>query len=238
MEALSTLSVMTRAALALLVVVLTGCSGSAGGSEGREIDDPLLAANANAAATAPADPLRLLVAGDSIADGYYASTPERGFAEVLDDRLAEDGAVVPVTVAVSGARAFRVAASVERETVVAEPFDLAVLEAGTNDIGVSTTRDMADGYRRLLDAVESRSPDAEVVCLGPWDKPRVVRSFESVVRRLCADHVYVPLSDLFVDRSLHGPTGEPTELGRRDWYHPNDRGHAAIAQRIQDALRG
>lgn len=227
---------MTRAPLLLLVLALLGCS-SANGDDA--LEDPPASGPVETAPPEPSERVRVLVAGDSIAGGYYASAPDRAFDDLLDDRIAsenQDAAVVPVTIAVSGARAFRVAAGVESATVVAEPFDVAVLEAGTADIGVSTVRELAAGYTRLLASVEARSPDAEVVCLGPWDRPQVTRPFEAAVRRVCADHVFVPLSDLFADRSLHGPAGESTPLGKRDWYHPNDQGHEAIAARVAEAL--
>jgi acyl-CoA thioesterase-1 len=214
-----------RVVALVILVALAGC-----GADADEPDE----------GTAPRPPLRVLVAGDSLTEGYYASTPDRGFAPLVVDALRRAGGpeVTPVVVGVSGARAFRVAARVEETTAGARPFDVAVLEVGANDVGKSSLREWTDGYRRLLAAVSATSPDAEVVCLGPWHAPRPARAYESVLRRLCADHVYLPLSDLFAADGLRGPEGAPTALGPRDAFHPNDRGHAAIADRVAAAVAG
>lgn len=181
-------------------------------------------------------PLRLLVAGDSLTEGYYASGPSQGFAPLLVEALSSRATVTPVVVPVSGARAFRVAAQVETTTAGREPVDVAVLEVGANDVGKSTLQEWATGYERLLAAVAATSPDARVVCLGPWNAPRAARPYEAVVRRLCRDDVYLRLSDLYATDGLRGPAGRGTELGASDDFHPNDAGHAAIAERVAEAL--
>lgn len=224
--AVSTLSRVLRSAVLLLAALtLVGCQSP--------IDEE---PDAGPPPSLPS--LRLLVAGDSLADGYYASEPDRGFAPLLVEALSARASVTPVIVAVAGARAFRVAADVETTTLGVEPFDLAVLEVGANDVGTSTIQDWRDGYVRLLAAVEATSPEAEVVCLGPWNAPRASRPYEAVVRRLCRSHLYLGLSDLFATEGLRGTAGRDTGLGTSDVFHPDDRGHAAIAQRIEDAIDG
>lgn len=206
--------------LLLVVALLTGCQPSAG-------DD-----------APPRDlpPLRVLVAGDSLAAGYYASQAERGFAGLLVEDLADEHDVTVETVAVLGARALGVAIEVAERTAGAPPADVVVLEAGSNDVGESTLRVWTQTYRRLLDAVAVSSPEATVVCLGPWGPPAQSRPYEAVVRRLCAEHRWAPLSDLYATRGLRGPRGSSTGLGARDAFHPNDRGHARIAERLREVL--
>ena len=75
-------------------------------------------------------------------------------------------------VAVPGARALGVAIQVAKDTADRPAADLVVLEAGANDVGESSIRVWSQTFRRLLTAVERTSPDAEVVCLGPWGPPR------------------------------------------------------------------
>lgn len=169
-----------------------------------------------------------MVVGDSIVDGYYASDPSLGFAPLLVEALSSDHDVTPVVVGESGARAFRVAAAVEAETADETPVDVAVLEAGANDVDKSTLREFAVGYRRLVDSVRATSPDAELVCLGPWNDPQRSARYEVVVRRLCVGQTYLPLSDLYARAELRGPAGRQTALGVGDGFHPNDAGHAAI----------
>ncbi|MCW2815775.1 MAG: lysophospholipase [Nocardioides sp.] len=206
-------------ALALLLGCLLGYL-LVGGCDGR----------AREPAAPEAGPPRVLLAGDSITGGYYASDAEHGYAALVVDSL---GATAQ-TVTVAGARAFRVAAEVEDADL--EPVDAIVLEAGANDVGKSTLTEWTAGYRRLLEAVTAASPDAAIVCLGPWNAPTASRTYEAVVRRLCAEHTYLSLSDLYATPGLRGPAGRPTFLGASDDFHPADRGHAAIAARVTGAL--
>lgn len=202
-----------RIAALVTVVLLAACGGTPEAAE-------------------PPEPLRLLVAGDSLAEGYYATTVDQGFASLLAEDLDAD----PTVVGVAGARAFRIAAAVEDVTAGEEPYDVVVLEAGANDVGVSSQADWRAGYERLLAAVTATSPNATVVCLGPWESPRRTRAFDTVVRRLCRDHVYLPLSDLYAEPGSRGPAGTSTELGTSDDFHPNGAGHAAIADRILEDI--
>ena len=204
----------------MAVLLTAGCSASAD-------DEPL---------PAEAPVLRVLVAGDSLTEGYYASDPDRGFATQVVDALAEVNEVTPVVIGVGGARAFRVAAEVEETIVGEDPFDVVVLEVGANDVGTSTLPEWTDGYTRLLAAVATTSPNAEVVCLGPWSAQRASERFETVLQRLCEDQTYLPLSDLFASPGLRGPAGTETPLGTSDAFHPNDRGHAAIADGVLAAI--
>jgi lysophospholipase L1-like esterase len=211
----------TALLLAVLVpLTLTGCQAS----------------TAEPSAVAERAPLRLLVAGDSIVDGYYATTPERGFTALLEASLAQVRDLTSVVVAVSGARGFRVAAQVETATVGEDPFDVVVLEVGANDVGKSSLREWRDGYTRLLDAVAATSPDARVVCLGPWIAKGPTQPYLAVVRRLCVGQVVLGLGDLYGRPGLRGPAGTATWLGASDLFHPNDRGHGAIADRVLDAV--
>ncbi|MDO9454957.1 SGNH/GDSL hydrolase family protein [Nocardioides sp.] len=224
---------MLRSVALVLVLALVGCSGADGSSDAALGTE---APKQSQTSEPPKTPLRVLIAGDSIAGGYYASDTDQAFPALVVDELDQDYDVSRVLVAVGGARAFRVAAQVETDTIGREPADVVVVEAGTNDIGVSTLADLTSGYTRLLDAVEATSPDAEILCLGPWDAPAVARQFETVVRRLCADHQYLRLSDLYTEEGLRGPPGVDTELGTSDRVHPNDRGHAEIARRVVEAI--
>ncbi len=221
MSAAATALVLTLLAVTTL---LTGCQATT-------------AQEPPARSVAPSlPPLRVLLAGDSIVDGYYTTVPEHAFSPLVEASLSKVRDVTQVEVGVSGARAFRVAAAVETDTVGQAPFDVAVLEVGANDVGKSTLREWRAGFTRLLDAVAATSPDAQVVCLGPWNAQRPTRPYLDVLRRLCADDLVISLGDLFARPGLRGPAGQETYLGTRDDFHPNDAGHAAIAARVLDGL--
>lgn len=177
--------------------------------------------------------LRVLFVGDSLAEGYFASTPDRAFPELLVAGWSESADVTDLRATRAGWRTFRIATLVDQTGL-----DVAVLEAGANDVGETSVPAFARAYRDLLARVESGSPDVVVVCLGPWGPPGVTDPYDAAVEAACDGeaHRFALLSDLYAHPGLRGPVGSETTLGDRDDYHPNDRGHAAIAARVREAL--
>jgi lysophospholipase L1-like esterase len=193
----------------------------------------------------------IVVIGDSITAGYYASTRRRGYADVALDALAldaGDGLASRVT-AVSGAR---VSDFLGRELPVASR--VVVVEAGTNDwLGYqpdgpwrATSLDrFADGYRNLLDQVDDGRATA-VVCLGIWGPPRGrspvgarLEDYDAVISAACEAHgaSFVQLSPVYDDPSSRGPARRPTPFGPSDKTHPNDRGHVRVAELVVATVR-
>ena len=79
------------AALASLALVTTGCGTAKAGEEG---------------AGPPGDPLRVLLAGDSITAGYYASGEDRSYAALLEDEWDDTAPVDAQSIGQPGARAW------------------------------------------------------------------------------------------------------------------------------------
>lgn len=81
-------------------------------------------------------PLRLLIAGDSAAAGVGAETQAQGLSGALVDALSRDYRVSWTLNARTGLRAAGVIARLE--AAAAEPFDVAVLSVGVNDVTAFT----------------------------------------------------------------------------------------------------
>ena len=205
---------------ALLLALLVGCTSAAD----------------EAPARVTPRPLHVLFVGDSLAEGYYADTPERGFVELLLAEWRTTREVTDVRAAQAGWRTWRITRLLPEPD--ATDLDLVVLEAGANDVGPTPVADFRGDYQRLLARVSAVAPDAVVLCLTPWGDPADAAPYERVVERACtgAGHLTAPLSDLYAEQANRGPAGSPTALGERDDYHPNDAGHAAIAARVTEAL--
>lgn len=184
-------------------------------------------------------PARVLVVGDSLSRGLYASTEENGYRSLLLDQLAEqhEEGVEPQTVALTGAAAGRVAEIADPPSGLA----VAVVELGTNDIGDQTPLPKFRAtYARLLDAITDESPDVALVCLGAWQGEELAAPYDAVISEECeaAGGVFRPLAPIFSAPGMRGPAGEPAvgEGGVSDMFHPNDDGHEAIAELVLDAL--
>ena len=111
---------------------------------------------------------------------------------------------------------------------------LYVVELGTNDATRVNYREFRTQYARLLDRIRSASPDAALVCVGVWRPKKIADTFDTIIKDLCEVRggVFRSISDLAEDEHLRGPGGATTFEGRSDAFHPNDRGHRMIADRV------
>lgn len=196
-------------------------------------------------------PPDVLVAGDSLTAGEHASDRRRAYAPLLLGSLPETlGRRVRTRVAgLSGAR---VADLLRRDLPAAS--HLVVVEVGTNDWqGYSASgpwkatpvERFDEEYGLLLDRLMAGHPT--LVCLGVWGPSgglsqvgARLNDYDDVIAAACAARrgAFVSLSPVYDDPGSRGPGGRPTPFGASDEEHPNDRGHARIAQLVSAASTG
>ena len=166
--------------------------------------------------------------GDSISAGRFATTADQVFPALVARQLGMNLNLM----AKSGARAawaLPLLASIDQ----AHPA-LVTIELGTNDVGFNTpAADFAAQYDAIVNAVSL--PGTRVLCIGSWLPSTVV---DSVIEETCERHggTYISLAGFYGDNSLHAQDGAPVYLGRADWFHPGNAGHAAIAQAVLAGL--
>ncbi|WZH35156.1 MAG: SGNH/GDSL hydrolase family protein [Microbacterium enclense] len=173
---------------------------------------------------------RALITGDSLAAGFFATSEDRGFSALLANALGP----VELT-AVS--RAHQTLTTVAGVTDVPPDLDLAVIELGTNDVGIPTPlADFDAQYADLVARIRASSPDAALICTGTWTADGA--AYDEVIARVCAASGgrYVSLAGLFATPELRGPDGRDTFVGAGDDFHPNDAGHRAIADAVRAVL--
>lgn len=177
--------------------------------------------------------LHVAVVGDTLADGYYATTEGLGYRALVLDELP---------VAVEEAPVLDIGDRVPADTpvgLIPSTTDLVVLEVGTHDAFVTPVEEFGSHYEDLVAVITEESPNAEIVCLGVWGNADAARTMDPLIGAACreAGGAFVPLFDLFDDPELRGPAGTATFLGDSDDFHPNDAGHRAIADRVLDRLK-
>jgi lysophospholipase L1-like esterase len=184
------------------------------------------------AQAAPADAAlrgKLYVAlGDSISAGRYATTPDKVFPALVASQL---GMTLDL-VAKSGARAAW--ALPELATIDQAHPALVTIELGTNDVGFATPiAAFAGQYDAILSALSV--PGTRVLCIGSWLPSS---ELDGVIADTCQRHgaTFISLAGFYGDDSLHAVGGAPVYLGRADWFHPGNSGHAAIAQAVLASL--
>lgn len=206
--------------LLLATLLLSGCATPIG--EGFNGSPPR--------AEATPDVKQVLVAGDSLSGGFDAITRDRGFVALVMDELA------PAKLH-RAERAHQTLSTVSGITDVPEDVDIAIIELGTNDVGVGTPDDeFRETYQALLERITTASPEVQLVCVGTWTGWGWTQ--DQIIQDSCHDAggTYVHLRDVFEDPSTRGPAGVETHRGLSDDFHPNNTGHERIAARILDAL--
>lgn len=171
-------------------------------------------------------PLRVMVAGDSLSVGYYASTKDKSFKSLVLSQLGQAEALDPK----QGPGKL---STVDRIIEVPPNLDLAIIELGTNDVGVPVPLEtFKANYVNLFNMVKKSSPDVRFMCASTWAKDSP--TFDVAIHDLCetVDGAYVDLTGAKAVPANRGPKDVQTEFGLSDAFHPNDAGHKAIAEAI------
>jgi lysophospholipase L1-like esterase len=183
---------------------------------------------------------RVLILGDSLARGAYASQPGAAYAARVAAALgASETTVVrgDVVRLESAQAAWRVAG--------AQGWDIVVLEIGINDTLTPTIADAdwATQYALLAGAIAS---GARLVCVTPFDvggRAAQLATRAELIRQSCAGGSIADVWAATAGRAeLRAAPGAATFYnnqgqGVADTLHPNDAGHAEIAAVILAALR-
>lgn len=186
-------------------------------------------------------PLRLLVTGDSSAAGVGASRQEHALAARLAAALAPRFDVDWVCHARSGIDTREALA--ELDALPPQPFDVAIVVLGVNDVtGGTSQRKFETAQRRLIEVLRERHGAPQIVLSGLPP----VHSFPALPQPLRAylggrarrfDGVLADLA-----RETPGVMHEPLEIGETldlvasDGFHPGEPAYAlwalALAERI------
>lgn len=170
---------------------------------------------------------RIIFIGDSLTVGLYASDAAHSYAALVTAALHASAQ----RIATSHAGTLAVDLQAQQETLQPAAA-VVVLELGTNDDHTDMSA-FRTHYQALLAFVEAAEPQAQLLCLAVWEMPDNLR--DTVIRALCPGR-YVDVGPIYSTWPDHGPVGRPTAFGPGDWFHPNDAGHAAIAQAVLAAL--
>lgn len=183
---------------------------------------------------------RVLVVGDSLTFAEGASRPTLGYAFTFVMGLrarGTDAGRYYLLHGISGITTGGMLACMQ-QMGSNEAADLVVVELGTNDPVYDTPLDaFASDYTRLLAQLRAASPTAHIVALTCWRDPAFVTTSghavsaynaiiaDTLARRVSGPQHCIDLGPLYLTPGYHHTSGDDT-------FHPNDDGHAAIAQAI------
>ena len=166
--------------------------------------------------------------GDSISAGRYATAADDIFPAIVADKL---GMTLDL-IARSGTKAGW--GVTEIGAVTAAHQALVTIELGTNDVGFATPAGVfASQYETIVSAVAGAQ--TRVLCIGSWLPSS---GFDQIIADTCQRYggIYVSLNGFYAVNDFHAPDGGSSYLGRTDWFHPGDQGHAAIAAAVLAGL--
>lgn len=166
--------------------------------------------------------------GDSISAGRFATAQDGTFVAIVADKLGMSLNLV----ARSGAKAAW--AIPELSAVAAAHPALVTIELGTNDVGFNTPPEVfASEYDTIVSAVAALH--TRVLCIGSWLPSE---GLDAIIAQTCSRYAgtFVSLNGFYGVNDFHGQDGGSSYLGRTDWFHPGDQGHAAIAAAVLSAL--
>jgi lysophospholipase L1-like esterase len=197
-------------------------------------------------------PLRLLVTGDSAAAGFGAETQDEALLGRIVDRLAETNTVTWSLAARFGSTTPKTLAYLRKRE--AEPFDVAVISLGLNDVVAGTSlREWLAAYQDLAAVLRDRYGVAYIVASGlppvsefpaapqplRWVLGRQARDYDEALEAWAdgePDVSYVAISRS-VERALSDLGATVEEVMSRDGFHPGPRVYDEWGRRVVEALR-
>lgn len=174
----------------------------------------------------------VLIIGDSLTGGYFATDQAHDYASIISHDLN----LRPIaTHGVYGSTAPDAVSGLQSQP--APSAELVIVELGTNDWKEGLTA-FEPAYQQVLALLRQTSPTAPLLCLGVWQDASKA-AFDPIIQQACEAQggTFRPLRPLFDTDAYRGPVGQTTWLGASDGWHPNDAGHAAIASLVESVLR-
>jgi lysophospholipase L1-like esterase len=177
----------------------------------------------------------VLFSGDSLADGWHATTENRGFRAIISATIVKNR---PDARFVEAHKAGFTLQMVVDRFPIPSSVDLAVVELGTNDVnGTEKTppSTFQKQYSEYLRAIMTKNPKSGLICLGTFASANEAsNAIDAVISRVCRQYggSYIDLTATFADEAMRGPEGRRTWAGAADMGHPNDAGHRKVAAMV------
>lgn len=180
-----------------------------------------------------AAPRKLVVLGDSLTEGYGVAR-EAAFPALLEKKIkdAKKDWVV-VNAGVSGSTT--ASGTGRMKWLLKSKPDLLLLALGAND-GLRGLK-VAESKKNLAEAIEfARDRKIKIVLGGLYMPPNYGKDYTTEFRAMYEDLAREHKVE-FIPFLLDGVAGKP-EYNLADGIHPNEKGHALIAETVFKALKG
>lgn len=164
---------------------------------------------------------KLVVLGDSVAQGIGATMPRRSYAELLKSALRRktNQIIYTVNLSVYGAQVADILNQIDKFNKLKIIPDIIILEVGANNMKSYDPKSFEREFKLVLNKLPKNLIVADIPPLsGPL--VRKVISANKIIHRLCADRKtkIVPIHEsIQANHSVLNLSG--------DFFHPGNRGH-------------
>ncbi|SHL02717.1 acyl-CoA thioesterase-1 [Rhodothermus profundi] len=223
-----------RVLFPLLLILLASCQDTSKSSASSSEGSPDTTAKTPTHAARAAQPITVLVLGNSLAAGYGLS-PDEAFPAILQRKV--DSLGWPVRILNAGLSGETSAGGLRRiDWLLRERIDVLILELGANDglrgIDPEVTRQNLQG---IIDKVRARYPEADIILAGMQLPPNLGPAYTAAFRALYPELARANNAYL-IPFLLEGVGGVP-ELNQADGIHPTAEGQRIVAENVWRVLR-
>lgn len=180
--------------------------------------------------------------GDSLTIGYYASNESHRFVDVFSSKLEKDMGYDVKTHVVGGyGKTLSSALEAIPEIQELQP-DLVTIEFGTNDSNSDNNVPIdlfKSDLNKLIQGVKKDNEKVKIVLVTTWSLSDNATLFNEAIQSV-GESKDIPVADIKPLRGNienTGPADIQTEYGISDTFHPNDKGHEAIANTIFESAK-
>lgn len=181
--------------------------------------------------------------GDSLTSGYFATTEQNDFVNKLSTLLSENMGF-SVTTAEAGKYGGLLSGGLEGlKDVNSQSPNLITVEFGSSDCGPQNHVDpkiFETELNSLIDGLTVKAGKGPIIVLvTTWNQGTMGDPFDQVITEV-GDERHIPVVNvkpIWSKPTTKGPANLNTFNGLSNAFHPNDDGHAQIAQAIYEQIK-
>lgn len=184
-------------------------------------------------------------AGDSLSQGYFATTQDNSFPYILAKKLQTLNTESASTISATGVYGGKLSDGLNPKSIeaIAKPKpNLITFEYGTNDAGDNPVPTPITDFQKQIDEwVEKVTANNKplIVFVTTWNQGPRGDEYDKIIINTAKkyNYPYVYIKDLYMNEKNKGPAGLDTWVGKSDTFHPNNQGHEAIAEAIFQTIK-
>ncbi|QDP41442.1 SGNH/GDSL hydrolase family protein [Radiobacillus deserti] len=191
-------------------------------------------------------PLVYVPIGDSIAEGWHATSENKSYIDVFTALIEKKGMNVVTKPGIRMAgEGLKTAAFPNLPTIIRSKPDLVTIEFGTNDsMKTKDTYAPPEQFKMLLwqlvEHLQNSPTHPTILLVTTWNRGKHSTVYDQIIIDI-GNAKNIPVANIqsvWKNRTdTKGPSGKQTFNGTSDQWHPNNKGHQEIANIMYKAIQ-